>query len=536
LDQLDDALAKLIDDFPLLWFLVVVPPVMRWIRAIDFTVLMVGVQVTCQGSQAPVLLMMTGVIVIATILVIGSQFHAMAALAFVPMASLVQMELLATRAPTLLVKADHMFKLVLLLLASAIVMSCSRYVMQVFTTLVEYEAFVPEVKPTDACDDQGIDSLLAMMSTVVFYVCIGPMLLLMVRVMTPGLPAALRFPVPPKSVSPPVSGYRVAKRLLSQLNLLKWLMRGLYRLVLKLVAISSAAGIESSLSPTLKDSVQTLDRTELQRSWHELKAQELPTFFQLLEMLQNAQSKKEVVQILWLVVQACAWKLKLALLVVFGVWTDEMAPHIEETTHQYYSWTRDPQLLHEDVMTVIATMRSMVWMLAPPLIILTKLAEVTNNPPVFVLTKKLHMASPLLFGSWAEAEAVMLEGSQLLEKMEVRDERTDEQLPRWQAKLLHNLRVALVWVLGARVPRYAVQVSLLGLVVAMVLRPHVAILLAAMTLILLWSFVIASATVLDVRVMLRLRKQQPRAEAVAAVAELEMTAVAELQPKRADFA
>src|SRR5690606_30932587 len=62
-DQFEDALAKLIDAFPLLWFLLVVPPIMRWLRAIDFTVLMVGVQVTCQGAQAPVLLMMTGVIV-----------------------------------------------------------------------------------------------------------------------------------------------------------------------------------------------------------------------------------------------------------------------------------------------------------------------------------------------------------------------------------------------------------------------------------------------------------------------------------------
>jgi hypothetical protein len=254
-------------------------------------------------------------------------------------------------------------------------------------------------------------------------------------------------------------------------------------------------------------------------------------------MLRHAQNKDDAGQILWLVVRACTWKLKLALLVACGVWTDEMAPQIEETTHQYYSWTRDPKLLHEDVVTVIGTMRSMVWMLAPPLIILTKLAEVTNNPPVFVLTKKLHMTSPLLFGSWAEAEAVMLEGSQLLEEIEVDDEKAEKDAPAWQAKLLHNLRVALVWVLGARAPRYAVQVSLLVLVVAMAIRPHVGILLAAMTLILLWSFVIASATVLDVHVMLRLRKQQPRAEAVMAtvqVVEVEMADRTACEPKESD--
>jgi alpha-tubulin suppressor-like RCC1 family protein len=223
MDRFEDALAKLIDDFPLVWFLVIVAPIMRWIRAIDFTVLMVGVQVTCHGAQAPVLLMTTGVIVIATILVIGSQFHAMAALAFVPMVSLVQMELLSASAPTLLVKAEHMFKFVLLTAVSAILMSCSRYVMQVFTTLVEYDAFLPQVEPSDACDDQGIDSLLAVMSTVVFYLCTVPVLLLMLRVMTPGLPAALRFPVPPKSVS--LGSYRRVKNVLDQINPLKWLHR-----------------------------------------------------------------------------------------------------------------------------------------------------------------------------------------------------------------------------------------------------------------------------------------------------------------------
>src|SRR3546814_14116499 len=73
-------------------------------------------------------------------------------------------------------------------------------------------------------------------------------------------------------------------------------------------------------------------------------------------------------------------------------------------------------------MGVVGSMRSMTWMLLPPLIILTKIAEVTNNPPIFVLTDKLHMTSPLLFGSWAEAEAVMLEGKHLLDAIHDRAE------------------------------------------------------------------------------------------------------------------
>src|SRR3546814_20831587 len=115
-------------------------------------------------------------------------------------------------------------------------------------------------------------------------------------------------------------------------------------------------------------------------------------------------------------------------------------------------------------MGVGGSMRSMTWMLLPPLIILTKLAEVTNNPPIFVFTDKLHMTSPLLFGGWAEAEAVMLEGKHLLDAIHDRAEsarnRRKSAQPEqseatkrvdandWESRLQHGLRVAFVWLLG----------------------------------------------------------------------------------------
>src|SRR3546814_4749593 len=49
----------------------------------------------------------------------------------------------------------------------------------------------------------------------------------------------------------------------------------------------------------------------------------LPIFLQLLHMLSHAQDRNEMLHVLWLVVQTCAWKLKLALYMVAGVWTDE---------------------------------------------------------------------------------------------------------------------------------------------------------------------------------------------------------------------
>src|SRR3546814_19755995 len=66
------------------------------------------------------------------------------------------------------------------------------------------------------------------------------------------------------------------------------------------------------------------------------------------------------------------------------------------------------------------------------------------------------------------------------------------------------------------------------LVLTMVLDPRVEIMVSAACVILLWSVIYAFATLLDVRLMLRLRKEQPAAHshgAAIAAPELEMATV-----------
>src|SRR3546814_231297 len=137
------------------------------------------------------------------------------------------------------------------------------------------------------------------------------------------------------------------------------------------------------------------------------------------------------------------------------------------------------------------------------------------------------MTSPLLFGGWAEAEAVMLEGKHLLDAIHDRAEsarnRRKSAQPEqseatkqvdandWESRLQHGLRVAFVWILGARLPRYVVQMVLFLLVLTMVLDPRMEIMVSAACIILLWSVIYAFATLLDVRLMLRLRMEQPAA-------------------------
>lgn len=103
-----------------------------------------------------------------------------------------------------------------------------------------------------------------------------------------------------------------------------------------------------STSQNFKQRVQSVDMRDVQRSWHQLRVHELPTLLHLSEIISQTKTRQEALEVLRKVGLGCLWKLKLALLVVAGVWTDEMAPQIEETTQQYYSWTRDPKLLHED--------------------------------------------------------------------------------------------------------------------------------------------------------------------------------------------
>src|SRR3546814_3659247 len=83
----------------------------------------------------------------------------MLALAFGPMTSLVQLELISASVPNWRSKVGNALKFALLAAASAMMMSCSRYMMQVFTTLVEYSSFLPYRKFTEACNDKSVDAM-----------------------------------------------------------------------------------------------------------------------------------------------------------------------------------------------------------------------------------------------------------------------------------------------------------------------------------------------------------------------------------------
>src|SRR3546814_16386454 len=89
-DHFQEGVGTLIDTMPPMRFLVVVPPVIRFIRSIDFSDWLVSVQVSCAGAQAPVMLLINAVIISGAVLVIGSQLHTMLALALVPTMDLVR--------------------------------------------------------------------------------------------------------------------------------------------------------------------------------------------------------------------------------------------------------------------------------------------------------------------------------------------------------------------------------------------------------------------------------------------------------------
>jgi hypothetical protein len=211
------------------------------------------------------------------------------------------------------------------------------------------------------------------------------------------------------------------------------------------------------------------------------------------------------------IVATCAWKVKLSLYLAFGVWTDEIVQNlqIDQIAQQHFGWTRDHTRSYEDVMAAAGPMRSMVWMLVPFTIVLTKLSEATNTPPVFVRSAFVKMTSPLLFKSWKEAEAVMLEGRALLNMYSVDDKpdghsRTSEL--GCVSGFEHNLLVMLVWIFGARLPQYCVNVLVLLLAASTAVKPLLEVLVLAVCILFPWALLSALAMVLDVTTMLSLRK------------------------------
>lgn len=119
------------------------------------------------------------------------------------------------------------------------------------------------------------------------------------------------------------------------------------------------------------------------------------------------------------------------------------------------------------------------------------------------------MISPLLFWSWKDAEHVYMEGKHIMVELHQLPAQSSTSI--W-ARMEHGLCVLLVWLLGARLPRYMMNVALLGIAILLGIRPSLELFLLAVVVLLPWALILALGSVLDVTLMLRLRKQRPRYE------------------------
>lgn len=548
--QLHDEIEQLVADIPALGFLEIVLDVAQFFDSIDFSSIFAGMRISCEGSQAPAWLLVDALIIVSTVLLIDSQCYTMLTLSFAPTTTLLRDRLISSSAQTIWAKASNFMRFLVLAILSTAVVSSGRYFMQLFATLVDYGRFIPAHAYTEQCDDVPIDSTLARASTVIFFVAIFPVFLLMIRVLMPGLPQSIRFATP--SASHESNGkngdhrvlrgrkhlfsgasWRWLRDLVKAVNPLLWLLDAIYRLMVRQYEATPAltprerrlsstytsilmAG-NTSPAPTLPEQMAlSVDKQDINKLWKLSNQEEIPRFSALLPTM-RAQGPFSTTYSL---IVSCAWKLKLAVLCALGVWTDESveAMKIDQLAEQYFSWVEDYTLFHEDVMAATAPIRSMTWMLVPATILLTKLAEATNNPPIFVFTKKVYMMSPLYFETWEAAEDVTRECERLLEKLYQQDPRNSQPAVTcfhdewWQSwlRVEHEIRVCLVWVLGARLPRYVMNMILIGLAIIVGVRPYAEVFKTAFAILLPWAIIQSLAAVFDVHLMLRLRKQRPR--------------------------
>jgi hypothetical protein len=535
--------------FPVAWLLSLFAPVADFFARLDFGELFATVNVSCKGAQAPAVLAADVLIVIGTVMVIDSQFHTVLELVFAPATLLICDRLTELPTKNTCEKVWNLMRIVAVVVVSGFVGSSSRYVMQMFATVVKYAEFLPSHEVSAQCDENGIDSILAHFSTALFYLLAIPVLLLMIRVLMPRLPKPLPYVV---SASTTKAWTTNLQAFFDKINPITWVMAGVHKMMVwALDSLSADVAVApdpqsqedgavnrpSTTASLIQEAQSTTKKTDLNEKWREDAAHDIPSFAELVRNI-IAHGMQHVWSNICSVVRACCWKLKLALLLAGGIWTDELveALQIRETAEGYYGWTGNPNNFHEDVMAAVAPMRSMVWLLVPVCIILTKVAEATNDPPVFVFTNKITMFSPLYFESWSHADWLTQRGERLLEAVTWTEDdsptqSTSQPSPSssscsWIRELFspeteHRIRVCLVWYFAARLPRFVVNVFLLSLTIWMAFRPSVLILISAATVLLPLAGAYGLRAVLDLSIMLRLLKQHPNEDYHRKSAEVE---------------
>src|SRR5690606_24113920 len=120
--------------------------------------------------------------------------------------------------------------------------------------------------------------------------------------------------------------------------------------------------------------------------------------------------------------------------------------------------------------------------LSPLTIILTKLAEFTNNPPVFVFANVL-IVSPLWFRSWVEAEQLTSECEMWLEQLLDEESRGGQSHREWQQQREHQFRTLLIWLLEPRILRYVVNMATLLIVILLSTVPSLAVWILALLIV-----------------------------------------------------
>jgi hypothetical protein len=400
----------------------------QWLSNVDFNVIAFkGMDVTCEGAQAPGKLFINLLLFIGLATLIETQVYYAVR---IPLKAWARSKAQFWRnldQPQLRLLGFTLFS------AVAGFEGLFKYLMQLFISLSKVADFFPVHKSTGSCDyaASNADTALAVISTLIITVFFIPTLHFLLKIFVPGMPKGIQFRDKVKlgfsawfrrvvlrkdkkekiEMVEFAGGEKTLKKRLGgisdkDLEFLSKLTRSFNEEDDQTSIGSPSTGQQESteLSTMSDEDADTREgRSQLRRSssaFYDRHMQEkdaFPAFSTIFVAVLSEAWDKDMTTLrdygtcMW-------WKTKQLFKISFGYW-DKDTLRAFSVIENANKWDEDPlddEEYHGEIVSIIGTSHTLIWQFTPMTLFLSKLAESVNKFPVFVKTDELKLADLMI--------------------------------------------------------------------------------------------------------------------------------------------
>uniref|UniRef100_A0A7S1U7S4 EGF-like domain-containing protein n=1 Tax=Phaeomonas parva TaxID=124430 RepID=A0A7S1U7S4_9STRA len=323
------------------------------VRDISFA-LFDGMEVTCNGTQAPGILFVNVVVTIIVVLVVEAQLYQFMRITMWGVALGLKAFLEAKDAP----KTFAIFMMACIFAAESLL----KFMIQFLAGMVTYSTFLPYYESSTVCDDQlkpmeKADTTIAGFATAMAYIGLFPFIHLLIVTFVRGQPDDVKF------------------------GDVKFSFNCLTRPFKHFLMLNDVDDFDETTGERKK----SLERTDTMEV--DSKRGTLPSFAETLLMLCYEEDKDRRPQPIWIRYLRTIWhKLGNLMRVTFGIWDERLVRNykILQYAKKFDEDPHDDEAHHDTVLRIFGQATSLIWFFVPLGVVVAKFGDFINAAPPYV--------------------------------------------------------------------------------------------------------------------------------------------------------